>query len=281
MSQQVILSQRDIQALATEVSVPLRGVNPQAQSLNLAATSINLLFNTEDVVSASPPILASPQSLASITLDGVKYTDKILWQTRWYEAWVANGSAATKTTPIARSNVVSTTGLLLDQLVTAAATAEEVVVTDTTTTTTTAPVYVSAVGVGSVSVDSLGHLIVTYTDLRTSDAGSVVSNISVGTVTQGDVVGATITGTPPNQILDLVLPTAQALGLGNVTNESKATMFSDPTFTGTTTMSNTNMANLAVTGAIQVTGAKSGAVKINGQKVLTQSQVIALQVGLS
>jgi len=275
MAQTVILSQRDIQALASEVSATSTSLNPQAQTLNLAATSINLLFNTDEVVSASPPVLASPQSLASITLDGVKYTDKILWQTRWYEAWVANGSAATKTTPIARTNVVSGTGLLLDQLVTAAPVAETVTVTDTTGTTTT-PVYVSAVGVGSVSVNSLGRLIVTYTDLRTSDAGSVVTNIRVGTVTQGDVVGATITGTPPNQVLNLVLPTARALGLGNVTNESKVTMFTNPTFTGLTSAS-----SVSVTGSLAITGAKTGAVKINGQKVLTQSQVIALQVGLS
>jgi hypothetical protein len=274
MAQTVILSQRDIQALASEVSATSASLNPQAQTLNLAATSINLLFNTDEVVSASPPVLASPQSLASITLDGVKYTDKILWQTRWYEAWVANGSSSSKTTPIARTNVVSGTGLLLDQLVTAAPVAETVVVTDTTTTT--APVYVSAVGVGSVSVNSLGRLIVTYTDLRTSDAGSVVTNITVGTVTQGDVVGATITGTPPNQLLNLVLPTATALGLGNVTNESKVTMFTNPTFTGLTSAS-----SVSVTGSLAITGAKTGAVKINGQKVLTQSQVIALQVGLS
>jgi len=275
MSQQVILSQRDIQALASEVSATSTSLNPQAQSLSLAANSINLVYSTDQVVSASPPVLASPQTLASITLDGVKYTDKILWQTRWYEAWVANGSSSSKTTPIARTNVVSGTGLLLDQLVTAAPVAETVVVTDTTTTTTT-PVYVSAVGVGSVSVNSLGRLIVTYTDLRTSDAGSVVSNISVGTVTQGDVVGATITGTPPNQVLNLVLPTATALGLGNVTNESKVTMFTNPTFTGLTSAS-----SVSVTGSLAITGSKTGAVKINGQKVLTQSQVIALQVGLS
>ena len=263
MTQSVILSQRDIQALATEVSAPLTGVNPQAQSLTLAANSINLLFNTDEIVSASPPVLASPQTLASITLDGIKYTDRILWQTRWYEAWVTNGSASSKTTPITRSNVVSSTGLLLDLLVTTTTvTSPEVV--DTTNTTTT-PIYVSAVGVGNVSVDEQGHLIVTYTDLRTSDAGSVIASLSVGSVTQGSSVSARITGLPTNQVLDLVLPNATALGLGNVTNESKTTMFTAPTFTGPVT----------------ITGTPTGAVKINGQKVLTQSQVIALQVGLS
>jgi hypothetical protein len=121
------------------------------------------------------------------------------------------------------------------------------------------------VGVGNVSVDEQGHLIVTYTDLRTSDAGSVIASLSVGSVTQGSSVSAAITGLPTNQVLDLVLPNATALGLGNVTNESKTTMFTAPTFTGPVT----------------ITGSKTGAVKINGQKVLTQSQVIALQVALS
>jgi hypothetical protein len=264
MAQTVILSQRDIQALAGEVSATVTSLNPQAQTLNLAANSINLVYSTDQVVSASPPILASPQTLASITLDGVKYTDKILWQTRWYEAWVTNGSRSSKTTPITRSNVISSTGLLLDQLV-AAITVTAVTDTVDTTVTTTTPQYVSAVGVGSVSIDDTGHLIITYTDLRTSDAGSVIASLSVGSVTQGSSVSAAITGLPTNQVLDLVLPNATALGLGAVTNESKATMFTAPTFTGPVT----------------ITGAKTGAVKINGQKVLTQSQVIALQVALS
>jgi hypothetical protein len=270
MAQTVILSQRDIQALATAVTGSLTGVNPQAQSLNLAANSINLIYTTAQVVSASPPILASPQTLASITLDGVKYTDKILWQTRWYEAWVANGSTQSKTTPIARANVVTSSGLLLDQLVAAITITAVTDAVDTTTPTTT-PQYVSAVGVGSVSVDDAGHLIVTYTDLRTSDAGSVIASLSVGSVTQGSSVSAAITGLPTNQVLDLVLPNATALGLGAVTNESKATMFTDPSFTG----------SAGITGSLAITGAKTGAVKINGQKVLTQSQVIALQVALS
>ena len=44
-----------------------------------------------------------------------------------------------------------------------------------------------------------------------------------------DIAGLT------TSILDGV--TATEVGLGNVTNESKATMFTSPTFTGTTTMS--------------------------------------------
>ena len=44
-----------------------------------------------------------------------------------------------------------------------------------------------------------------------------------------DIAGIT------TSILDGV--TATEVGLGNVTNESKATMFTSPTFTGTTTMS--------------------------------------------
>lgn len=44
-------------------------------------------------------------------------------------------------------------------------------------------------------------------------------------------------------------PTASNVGLGNVTNESKATMFASPTFTGTATA-----ANLTVTGDLTISG---------------------------
>lgn len=44
-------------------------------------------------------------------------------------------------------------------------------------------------------------------------------------------------------------PTAANVGLGNVTNESKATMFASPTFTGTATA-----ANLTVTGDLTISG---------------------------
>lgn len=79
---------------------------------------------------------------------------------------------------------------------------------------------------------------------------------SIGSVTSGPSPAVTITGTSPNFVLNFQLQSAgdvstsstyadpswitslsaSKVGLGNVTNESKATMFTDPTFTGTTTL---------------------------------------------
>jgi hypothetical protein len=85
-----------------------------------------------------------------------------------------------------------------------------------------------------VNIDpDTGNLVLTLENGAELDAGRVLPDISIGTVTQGSAVAATITGTALSSVLNLVLPNATALGLGNVTNESKATMFASPTFTGT------------------------------------------------
>ena len=86
-------------------------------------------------------------------------------------------------------------------------------------------------------------------------------SLTIGTVTAAAAPNVTITGTNPNYVLNFELETgpqgpgsgdvstlgsyadpawitslaASKVGLGNVTNESKATMFSSPTFTGTVT----------------------------------------------
>jgi hypothetical protein len=91
----------------------------------------------------------------------------------------------------------------------------------------------NGVGIESIAVSAGGNLLVELDNGTTVDAGLVNLALSVGSVTQGSVVGATITGAGLATELNLVLPNTTALGLGNVTNESKATMFSNPTFTGT------------------------------------------------
>jgi len=91
----------------------------------------------------------------------------------------------------------------------------------------------NGVGIESIAVSAGGNLLVALDNGTTVDAGVVNLALSVGSVTQGSVVGATITGAGLATELNLVLPNTTALGLGNVTNESKATMFSNPTFTGT------------------------------------------------
>lgn len=90
-------------------------------------------------------------------------------------------------------------------------------------------------------------------------AAGETATFSVGTVTTGGTSAVTVTGSPPNYILNFELEagpagpgggdvstlslyadpewitslSASKVGLGNVTNESKATMFTNPTFTGT------------------------------------------------
>jgi hypothetical protein len=91
----------------------------------------------------------------------------------------------------------------------------------------------NGVGIQNIAVDAAGNLLVSLDNGTTVNAGLVNLALSIGSVTQGSVVGATITGAGLATELNLVLPNAIALGLGNVTNESKATMFNNPTFTGT------------------------------------------------
>ena len=91
----------------------------------------------------------------------------------------------------------------------------------------------NGVGISNIAVSAGGNLLVALDNGTTVDAGLVNLALSIGSVTQGSTVGATITGAGLSTELNLVLPNTTALGLGNVTNESKATMFSNPTFTGT------------------------------------------------
>ena len=92
---------------------------------------------------------------------------------------------------------------------------------------------IDGVGVADIAVDAAGQLLVELDNGTVIDAGAVNLSLGIGTVTQGSTVGATITGAGLATELNLVLPNTTALGLGNVTNESKLTMFANPTFTGT------------------------------------------------
>ena len=91
------------------------------------------------------------------------------------------------------------------------------------------------VSVSDITVDAQGNLVCILSNGFSINAGQVNLALSVGTITQGNPVAVSITGSGVNSQLNLVLPNATALGLGAVTNESKATMFTNPTFTGTVT----------------------------------------------
>jgi len=91
----------------------------------------------------------------------------------------------------------------------------------------------NGVGISNIAVSAGGNLLVALDNGTTVDAGVVNLALSVGSITQGNPVSASITGVGLLTELNLVLPNTTALGLGNVTNESKLTMFTNPTFTGT------------------------------------------------
>ena len=121
---------------------------------------------------------------------------------------------------------------------------------------------VNPLPIRTFEVDHDGNLIAVFDDSSIINAGSVVGPppvFTIGTVVSSAVPKVTISGTTPNYVLNFELEAgpigpgggdvstlslyadpvwitslaASKVGLGNVTNESKATMFSSPTFTGT------------------------------------------------
>lgn len=127
-----------------------------------------------------------------------------------------------------------------------------------------------AVGIQSLAINDQGNLTVIYTDSIEADLGRVRAlqpTFAVGTVTTGAAPAVSVTGGPLEYTLNFTLQagpagpgsgdvsteslysdpvwitslastkitglSASSVGLGNVTNESKATMFTSPTFTGT------------------------------------------------
>jgi len=119
-----------------------------------------------------------------------------------------------------------------------------------------------ASNVVSSSLTSVGTLL----NLAVTNAitGSITGN--AGTVTNGVYTNGTYSD--PSWITSLA---ASKVGLGNVTNESKATMFASPTFSGTVT--------LGAVGNVSITGGTNGYVlSTNGSGVLSW---VAQSVGSS
>jgi hypothetical protein len=123
---------------------------------------------------------------------------------------------------------------------------------------------VSPLPIRTFEVDHDGNLLAIFDDSTIINTGNVVGPppvFTIGTVVAGGAPSVTISGTAPNYVLDFELEAgpvgpgggdvstlslyadpawitslaASKVGLGNVTNESKATMFTSPTFTGTVT----------------------------------------------
>jgi hypothetical protein len=113
-------------------------------------------------------------------------------------------------------------------------------VTDATLTTlTTRELSKSDIGLGNVANE-------TRATILGGDLTGTINNIAVATVTDGAALGATSNQDSTSDIQSGT--TATNVGLGNVTNESKATMFASPTFTGTVagvTKSHVGLGNVA------------------------------------
>lgn len=98
------------------------------------------------------------------------------------------------------------------------------------------------------------------TKLATNGNGSSLTGLTASQVGLGNVTNEskatmftspTFTGTVSGV-------TASMVGLGNVTNESKATMFTNATFTGTFTAPNTTITNAMLAGSIDLTSKVTG-----------------------
>ena len=89
-----------------------------------------------------------------------------------------------------------------------------------------------------------------------------------------DVQGVVSAASPVSSVAGrtgAVTLTASDVSLGNVTNESKATMFTNPTFTGVTTTANISASSitassLSLSGALTV-GSLSGVTALNGATI--------------
>jgi hypothetical protein len=116
-----------------------------------------------------------------------------------------------------------------------------------------------------------------------SASGSNIS-LPVGTTIGGSTVSSIVSSATTNI-------TAASLGLGNVTNESKATMFTSPTFTGDIGLANNNTVQWASGAAIQgtansisfvapgptggvISASNNGWVSLNGAAIIEKGEII-------
>ena len=251
--------------------------------------SLELTFTQAEIVSSLPP--QSPinsYSISAIWIAGRRYTTVADWTKAWAQAYVTNRQAGIKVkTAGTRPTTVSAKNITLGSGASLSASTPSVSVVDSRSTAVrtvqdgervvlvtgpqglTGPPGVpgtlgadgrNGVGVQNIAVDAGGNLLVELDNGNIVNAGAVNLSLSIGSITQGNPVSASITGAGLSTELNIVLPNTAALGLGNVTNESKVTMFNNPTFTGTAAFTGT------VTG---VSAAMVGLGNVNNESKLT------------
>ena len=224
--------------------------------------SLELTFTQAEITNSLPP--QSPinsYTISAIWIAGRRYTTVAAWTQAWAQAYVANRQAGikvklagTRPTTVSAKNITLGSGASLaastptSSVVDSRSSAVRTVQNGEQVVLITGPQGLTGppgppgtlgadgrngVGIENIAVSAEGNLLVALDNGNTVDAGLVNLALSIGTITQGNPVSASITGAGLSTALNIVLPNAEALGLGNVTNESKLTMFNNPTFTGT------------------------------------------------
>ena len=271
-----------------------QNITEASRSINLKFNIGNKNTITHDL----PPQLTPPQQIRQIIIGSTTLTNSSAWNPAWASAVAALRAQGKSIQPGAQpvnkaQHVTTSQGQLLVQALAATgvstATVDLAVAVAPTVigpqgpqgpTGATGPQGVvgpqgpagqNALDVSSFEVDASGNLIVMFGDSSTVNLGNVKGPqgiqgligpppvFTIGSVTTAGLPNVTISGTPPNYILDFELQAGPAgpgsgdvstlslysdpawitslaaskVGLGNVTNESKATMFASPTFTGT------------------------------------------------
>jgi len=125
--------------------------------------------------------------------------------------------------------------------------------------------FITSTGIPSQTGNSGKYLTTNGTAVSwaTVTATVTASDVGLGNVTNESkatmFASPTFTGTVAGV-------TATHVGLGNVTNESKATMFASPTFTGTVNLSTATASTSTTTGALVVSGGVgvAGALNVGG-----------------
>ena len=227
--------QQPLQQARTQAALPQ---NPQAQRL-LEVSKVPLRFSLRDITHAQPPISANGQQIRQITIDGKVYTDARGWTGAW-TAVVVRLSQLGRTfqsgpQPVVRGqNVVIIEPPSLPVAVAAAQISTTVSQPRALAGPAGATGPQGATGpagpAGPPGIDASNGLAITAANVVNTPAGAISSTDVQNALNELDQVKAplanpTFTGTVGGI-------TATMVGLGNVTNESKATMFSSPTFTG-------------------------------------------------
>ena len=182
-----------------------------AVSFTQVQQQLHLQYLPEEVVVPSVPVLAPPQTIASLRIGPTQYTNSRAWNSAWLTQFESNIQAGvvrrqTRYNSLSAdlAHVVTAEGLALVSVTT------QPVVTptgqDTTTIIELAPQRGAqgepGPGVILVSVNEVGNLIVTYEDQSTTDAGYVIGPppvITVGaTTTVNYGVGSSVTVTNPS-----------------------------------------------------------------------------------